>query len=61
MKLRDALLCVNCEEIHENARACPSCGSEGQPLALARIIRPLPREAVLPAAEKEVPIVAAPV
>jgi len=48
MKLRDALLCINCEELHENAQRCPSCGSESQPLALARVIRPLPREAVLP-------------
>lgn len=48
MKLRDALLCVSCEEIHDRPRRCPSCGSEAPALALSRVIEPLPREDVLP-------------
>lgn len=53
MKLIDAHLCVQCEEVHERSKTvpaqhCPSCGSEAMPLALARIIEPLSREAVLP-------------
>jgi len=48
MKLRDALLCPDCEEIHESARRCPSCGSEARPFAIARVIKPMPRDQVLP-------------
>jgi len=58
MKLIDAHLCVQCEEVHERskdvpARCCPSCGSEAMPLAIARIIEPMPREAVLPSRKEE--------
>lgn len=53
MKLRDALLCISCEELHDNAQRCPSCGSEAQPLAVARVIKPMPRDQVLPLAPTE--------
>lgn len=53
MKLRDALLCPDCEEIHDNARRCPSCGSEARPFAIARVIKPMPRETVLPIRHEE--------
>jgi len=48
VKLRDALLCISCEELHDNPQRCPSCGSEAQPLAVARVIKPMPRDSVLP-------------
>ncbi len=53
MKLRDAFLCVTCEEIHESARVCPSCGSAAPALAIARVIKPMPREELLPTASQE--------
>lgn len=48
MKLRDTLLCISCEELHDSPQRCPSCGSEAQPLAIARVIKPMPRDSVLP-------------
>jgi tRNA(Ile2) C34 agmatinyltransferase TiaS len=48
VKLRDALLCPDCEEIHESARRCPSCGSEARAFAISRVIKPMPKETLLP-------------
>ena len=28
MKLKKAKFCVDCEEVFENRKACPKCGSE---------------------------------
>ena len=53
MKLIDAHLCVQCEEVYERSKevankSCPSCGSNTMPLAIGRIIHPLSADAVLP-------------
>ena len=52
MKLSRALLCMDCDEIHEHdseRRYCPSCGSTAPALMLARVLaaRPVPPDKVL--------------
>lgn len=40
MKLSRSLLCLDCDEVHEDQRACPSCGSTAPSLVLARVLSP---------------------
>jgi hypothetical protein len=45
MKLRDCLLCIDCEEVFSGPSACPACGSDAT-FPLSRWLQPVEQETV---------------
>lgn len=41
MKRKDAILCLDCDEIHDNQNACPKCLSGASGFSIARVIKPM--------------------
>lgn len=55
MKLDRALLCVACDEVHDNTIACPCCGNRGPSFRLGRHIQPKSRDEIAKALKDAFP------